>query len=191
VGAPPEITDPAPVATTDAGVAALLTYVRDEVLDPGTGLPTRASGVAPADALGGQFKLMTAFLAAGHPVPFARAAVDSVLAMRLPDGGFSALPNLTLEWDALWVLDQLDRQLARGHRFSEIRAAGEDVAQKILARHRQRDGAFAGRGDVCATSHHSIFLSEPLPESDTGGTVMALRCLAFADRWSSSSASAL
>ncbi len=159
--------------------------LESNVLDPATGMPTRRGCPDdPARAMAGLFKIMNGYLAVNRPVPHAAAAIDSTLDLQAANGEFGYPRNMCMNWDALWVLRELDRQLGARHRHAEIVAAGERLCGCLLHEYRKPDGAFAFHGDHCLVNHHSVRLcDEPHPISDMLGTMMALACLEYADEW--------
>jgi hypothetical protein len=172
-------------AATDPVVLAAFAALEREVFDPSTGMPSRLGCTSPAVAMAGLFKVMYAYLDVGRPLPFPAAAIDSTLALQRPDGEFGAGGDMCINWDAVWVLRNLDRQLRGGHRHAEIAAAGEALAAALRARFLKADGGFAFCGDRCLAVHHSVRLSDPFPEGDMLGTMMCLNCLQYADGWQS------
>jgi hypothetical protein len=139
--------------------------------------------------MAGLFKIMFGYLLCHRPVPFARKAIDSVLAMQTAEGGFG-MDNMCLHFDAALVLCVLNRQLctagagANGaHRFGDIAAAGSRLSRYLMKEHRKSDGAFSFEPGHCIAIHDSIRISDPLPESDMIGTLMCMDCLRFAEAW--------
>ncbi len=178
---PPEARSPLPEPVRDA-----LTTLEADVLDPATGTPSRRMP-APANAsvaMAGLFKVMMGYLYLGVPIPHPERGIDSTLALQHADGEFGMRNNMCINWDALWVLRELNRQLRGGYRFADIRDAGNRCADMLLAKYAKPDGAFAFAGPVCTANHHSVRLcAAPQPVGDLMGTLMALHCLAYADEW--------
>ena len=166
---------------------AMATY-EAEILDARTGLPIlhmkSRDRTAQVIAMCGLFKTMGAYLSTKTPVPHAQTAIDTTLALQLPDGSFG--PPLTQNWDALWVLRELDLQLKGAHRHADIVAAGDRCCDLLLREYRKPDGGFSFNRDGCMDVHHSVRLSaQRYPISDTHGTRMSLQCLAYVDEWQS------
>lgn len=163
---------------------ALATY-EAEILDPASGTPARRMPEANSSvAMAGLFKTMMAYQHLGVPVPCAAQAVDSTLRLQHPDGEFGCRDNMCINWDALWVLRELDRQLHGNHRHDDIVRAGNRAARLLLSVYRKPDGAFSFHARHCVTNHHSLRLcAEPRPISDMMGTFMVLHCLEYADAW--------
>lgn len=135
-------------------------------------------------AMAGLFKVISGYLAAGRPVPHAEKAIDFTLALQHEDGEFGFRNNMCVNWDALWVLRELDLQVEGAYRHADIVDAGNRCAEMLLRKYRKPDGGFAFHGKHCTTNHHSIRLcSKPHSISDTMGTGMCLRCLSYADEW--------
>ncbi len=161
-----------------------------EVLDPATGMPSvqMPELVDTSCAMAGLFKTMNAYLATGRPVPHARRAIDSTLRLQRDDDDFGQGQNMCLNWDALWVLRELDRQLVGTHRHAEIVDAGNRLARRLLRDYRKPDGGFAFHRAHCVTHHHSVRLCEqPAAIGDMLGTMMCLNCLRYADQWNATS----
>ncbi len=159
--------------------------MESQILDPATGYPTLGGYQNDLPCgMAGLFKVMVAYLFTGRPVPHAHAAIDSTLALQRPDGEFGYRRNMCMNWDSLWVLYYLDKQIAGAYRHDDIVSAGNRTARMLLETYRKPDGAFAFHGEHCQTNHHSIRLNrEPLPISDMLGTTMCLKCLFYADEW--------
>ena len=166
-------------------LAAAFEAVEAEIFDPATGTPCRRMPKQnPSVAMAGLFKVISGYLAAGRAVPHAQAGIDSTLALQHEDGEFGYRNNMCINWDALWVLRELDRQLKGTHRHQDIVDAGNRCARMLLRKYRKPDGGFAFHGERCITVHHSIRLCDkPQPISDMLGTSMCLRCLSYADEW--------
>jgi hypothetical protein len=134
--------------------------------------------------MAGLFKVMSAYLAAGRPIPHAERAIDCTLALQHENGDFGFGNNMCMVRDALWVLRNLDKQLKGAYRHRDIVEAGNRSARLLLRVYRKPDGGFAFHGKHCMTVHHSIRLCDkPRPISDMLGTSMCLRCLWYADEW--------
>lgn len=168
----------------------LFRAMETEVLDPDTGMPTRRGCAEdPARAMAGLFKIMHGYLEVSRPVPQAERAIDSTLALQFPNGEFGYRRNMCMNWDALWVLRELDRQLGGKYRHRDIVQAAQRTCQVLLEEYRREDGAFAFHGDHCTVNHHSIRLCPtPLAISDILGTSMVLYCLEYADAWQAAEA---
>ncbi len=177
---PPERRNPLPAVLRQA----IETFER-EILDPDTGMPSR--GMPQEDgprAMAGLFKTMRAHLTVGRPVPYARQATDYALSLQRDDGEFGYARNMGTNWDALWVLRELDDQLRGAYRRADIVAAAGRLCDILLQIYRKKDGGFAFQGETCLTVHHSIrLMHEPRPVSDMLGTIMCLQCLAYYDEW--------
>jgi len=157
-----------------------------QIVDPDTGMPSRRGCGEPAVAMAGLFKTMTAHLALKRPVPWAERAIDTTLALQKADGEFGRGRDMCINWDALWVLRELDRQLEGAWRHGDITAAGAALVDCLLKVYHKPDGGFAFHGEHCLQAHNSIRTSEALPESDMLGTSMCLRCVAYVDEWGES-----
>ena len=173
----------------DPRLLAAFEALEREITDPRTGMPSRRMDPPrPSVAMAGLFKVMSGYFAVGRPVPHAEAAIDATLSLQHEDGEFEFRDNMCINWDALWVLRELDRQLDGGHRHRDIVDAGDRCARMLLRKYRQEDGGFAFNGPWCARNHHSIVLS---PErhriGDMLGTRMSVLCLTYADEWSGAS----
>ncbi|MCC7407798.1 MAG: hypothetical protein IT442_06975 [Phycisphaeraceae bacterium] len=174
-------------------LAAAFEALENDILDPATGLPSRRMPEFDADtAIAGLFKVMMAYVATGRPVPHATQAIDFILAHQEPTGEFSTRRNMCLNWDPMWVLWNLDKQLNGRHRHADILAAGRRLAAALMADYRKPDGAFAMHREDCLTTHHSIRLcDQPYPIGDMLGTMMCLQCLSYVDAWNGVAGKAL
>lgn len=170
-------------AYNGTAVETFFRIYEDEIHDPKTGMPTRRGCTDGSVAMAGLFKVMWAYEHVNRPVPDAAAAIDFTLALQHDDGEWGFRNNMCINFDALWVLYRLDRQLKGVHRHVDIVAAGNRTAKLLLEQYRKADGGFAFTGQDCWTAHHSIRISDAYPEGDVVGTHMSLHCLAYADEW--------
>jgi hypothetical protein len=175
--------DASPDSARDPVLADLFHVYEHEIHDPATGMPLGKGCNDPSVAMAGSFKVIGGYLQAQRPYPHAERAVDFTLDLQHADGEFGFRNNMCINWDAVWVLRELDKQLGGGYRRADIRRAGNRLAEHLLGRYRQDDGGFAFCGDHCWEVHHSIVVSPPLPEGDMIGTIMSLRSLSYADEW--------
>lgn len=160
--------------------------IESEILDPRTGMPSRRMpDENPSVAMAGLFKVMMAYLAVRRPVPHACEAIDFTLKLQKPDGEFGCGRNMCINWDALWVLRELDKQLGGTYRNEEIVASGIALADHLLQHYLKPDGGFAFHGERCMTNHHSIQLCPDghYPIGDMLGSMMCLQCLIYVDEW--------
>lgn len=156
------------------------------VVEPATGMPTKRGCTNKAVAMAGLFKTSSAYLKVGRKIPYPEKAMDSVLALQFPDGSFGYEKTrgiMTINWDSLWVIRTLDEQMAASYRRQDIKDSGNRLAAFLLKEHRKPDGGFSFNTTHCVTEHNSIRISDKYAESDTHGTVMCLKCLAYADEW--------
>ena len=149
--------------------------------------------------MAGLFKLLFAYIDAERPYPYAAQAIDSVLAMQSEAGDFAPrfdLPtpdgstyviryaqDMCINWDALWVLRQLDKELQGQHRHADIARAAQRLAECLLRDYRKPDGGFAFAAEHCLLIHQAVKISKPFPEGDMVGAFMCLECLRYADEW--------
>ncbi len=170
----------------DPIIEQVMKVFKQDILDPDTGLPTKRGCQSAAVAMAGLFKAARAYLAVGREIPFAERALDSTLALQLENGSFGdaySRDQMTLNWDALWVIKVLNEQLQHGYRFSDILTSGERAAELLLSDYRKPDGGFSFHPNRCQSEHNSVYISEVKPISDMQGTVMSLRCLGYVDAW--------
>lgn len=159
-----------------------------EVLDPDRGFPMRGGCDDPARGMAGCFKTAMAYLSAGRPWPHPERAIDATLALQRPDGEFGYPRNMCMNWDALWVLRVMDRQLGGAYRHADTVRSANRCCGLLMDVYRKPDGAFAFHGEHCQTNHHSIRLCERQhPISDMLGTMMCLQCLLYADEFNGQS----
>lgn len=171
----------------DPAIERLFAIYESEIHDPHSGWPTKRGCQDESVAVAGLFKVMHAYQVVGREVPDAERGIDSTLALQHADGEFGMRRNMCINWDALWVLRELDLALGGGHRHAEIVEAGNTTASLLMDFYRKPDGGFAFLGDRCWAVHHSIRLCDrEYPESDIVGTVMCHSCLQYADEWNDS-----
>lgn len=152
--------------------------------DPKTGMPMRGGCKDSSYAMAGLFKAIRANFEANRTVPNTDRAIDFVLDLQHLDGEFGMRENMCINWDALWLLIELDKLHAGNpYRHDDIRAAIRLTADMLLREYRKEDGGFAFHKSACATLVHSVKASDSYPISDTIGTNMCLMCLKYADEW--------
>jgi hypothetical protein len=182
-----------------ASLEELFHFLETKVMSPGSGLPDAAGCKHPDVAMAGLFKLLFAYIDAERPYPYAAQAIDSVLAMQSEAGDFAPrfdLPtpdgstyviryaqDMCINWDALWVLRQLDKELKGQHRHADIARAAQRLAECLLRDYRKPDGGFAFAAEHCLLIHQAVKISKPFPEGDMVGAFMCLECLRYADEW--------
>lgn len=168
-------------------VRDLFEVIENDILDPATGMPTkRGCQDDKPRAMAGLFKILMGYVRVGRPLPYPEQAVDFTLDLQFKNGEFGYPRDMTMNWDALWVLYYYNQQMANSYRFEDIRQAGNRLAEVLLNDYRKSDGGFAFHADHCLMKHCSIILCEkPEPISDVVGTWMALQCFRYADEWNS------
>ena len=154
--------------------------IEREVLSETDGMPSKKGCADINNHCGGIFKLLVAYKLVGRAYPFPERAIDSVLAMRRPNAEF-ADGGMCMNWDAIWVLWLLDRQLSSTYRHADIARAADTLAAMLMRDYRKPDGGFAFGGSVSLAVHHSVKIGTALPISDMLGTLMCLYCLSYAD----------
>ncbi len=175
---------PATRAKDERILEDMFSSLESELLDPETGYPMLLGCHNQSVAMAGTFKLIFAYLDAKRPYPNAEKAIDSTLALQQGSGEFGDESNMCLNWDAVWVLRELDIQLGGSYRRDDISAAGAWLVAVLMADYLKSDGAFAFHGEHAMLAHHGIRLChEPHPISDMLGTLMCMRCLAYSDGW--------
>jgi len=172
-----------PGSETTPVVDAAFDALERSVMNPETGLPDLRNEQGPTAGLGGLFKLLWAYAPCRRSVPYPDAAIRSVLGFQRPSGEFSDPGNMCMNWDAIFVLRHLTRDLADPAWRDPVRDAALALTDRLLADYRKPDGAFSFTAEACLTVHNSIRVSEPLPESDALGTPMCLECVAINEAW--------
>jgi hypothetical protein len=171
--------------TTDNPI--VMDYFRsyeENILDEKTGMPLKGGCKSPIVAMAGLFKVYSGYLTVGRTYPNADMAIDYVLKLQLKDGSFGDdfhTGAMTINWDAIWVLRELNILLKGSYRLNDIKSSGNHLAEFLLKVHRKPDGAFSFHPEHCMLEHNSIRTSDKHYESDTQGTSMSLRCLIYAD----------
>lgn len=162
----------------------LLAAMKKDILDSSTGMPTVKGCDDRARAMAGLFKILIGYRHSSRPFPYARQAIDFTLDLQFDNGEFGYRRDMTMNWDALYILYYLNMQLNHSYRFNDIKIAGNKTAEVLMNEYRKPDGGFAFYGDTCLTKHCSIILCDkPYQISDVLGTWMALVCLSYSDKW--------
>ena len=154
--------------------------IEREVLAETDGMPSKRGCTDTNNHCGGVFKLLVTYKLVGRDYPFPERAIDSVLAMRKPNAEF-ADGGMCMNWDALWVLWLMDRQLRSQYRHADVARAADSLAAMLMRDYKKPDGGFAFGGKLSLAVHHSVRIGEALPISDMLGTLMCLYCLSYAD----------
>lgn len=154
--------------------------VEEEIFSPGDGMPSKRGCKDINQLCGGIFKLLVTYKQFERPFPFPERAIDSILAMQKSNAEF-ADGGMCMNWDAVWVLWLMDKQLTGTYRHQDIADAANRLAAMLMREYRKSDGAFAFCGKVSLPVHHSVKIGESLAVSDMLGTLMCLYCLAYAD----------
>ena len=155
------------------------------VMDATTGLPVKQGCESMERGMAGLFKLISAYQTVGKEVPYAENALDSVLKLQKPNGQFGEGENspMTINWDSVKVLKDLNEQLSGSYRFKDIRETGNRMADFLLKTHRKKDGGFSFYPHQCQSVHNSVQVSEKGNVGDMQGTKFCLYCLSYADEW--------
>ena len=153
-----------------------------EIIDPVTGFPELKGCKEKHIAMAGLFKVLFGYLEMERAFPYAKQAIDSVLAMQGKEGGFGS-DDFCIHWDSMWTLKVLNQQLKGEYRLIDIAAAGEKLSHYILVNHRKSDGGFSFYKDHCLNVYTGIKVADPVPESDLQGTFMACECLRYTQEW--------
>ena len=137
--------------------------------------------------MAGLFKLISGYQAVGKEVPYAKNALDTVLKLQQPNGQFGEGGNspMTINWDSMKVLKDLNKQVNYGYRFADIREAGNRMAGFLLKNHKKKDGGFSYFPNECQSVHNSVRVSEKGAVGDMEGTKFCLYCFSYADEWNS------
>lgn len=177
--------DPSDPSGVDSTICLAFDAFEELICDPDSGMPSRMMEQKDASrAMAGLFKSLRAYCYVGRPYPHACRAIDTTLSLQHDDGEFGYRDNMCINWDALWVLRMLDRQLKGGYRHGDIVHAGVRLADRLVTRYRQTDGGFAFHGGRCLDQHHSIQVSgDTHPIGDMLGSAMVLKCLRYTDEW--------
>lgn len=159
--------------------------IEEHVLDPKSGLPIKQGCESREQGMAGLFKLISAYLTVGKEIPHAKNALNSVLALQAPSGQFGESGNspMTINWDAMKVIKDLNHQLDYGYRFEDVRQAGNRMADFLLKVHKKEDGGFSFHPHVCQSIHNSVQVSRKGAAGDMQGTIFALYCFSYADEW--------
>ncbi len=159
--------------------------IEERILDPKSGLPIKLGCESMERGMAGLFKLISAYLAVGKEIPHAKNALDSVLRLQVPGGQFGESGNspMTINWDAMKVLKDLNHQLNYAYRFEDVREAGNRMADFLIKTHKKADGGFSFYPHVCQSDHNSVQVSGKGAVGDMQGTRFSLYCLYYADEW--------
>ncbi|HEV7347367.1 hypothetical protein [Telluribacter sp.] len=170
---------------TEPTIQRAFATLEGHIMDPKTGLPMKQGCKSKEVGMAGLFKLISGYQAVGKEVPHAERALDSVLALQQPNGQFGSSGNspMTINWDSMKVLKDLNQQLDHGYRFEDIRDAGNRMAEFLLKVHKKADGGFSYFPGECASAHNSVRVSEKGPVGDMEGTKFSLYCFSYADEW--------
>ena len=172
-------------STQEPVIQKAFATLESHVMDPQTGLPIKQGCESMERGMAGLFKLISAYQTVGKEIPYAENALDSVLKLQKPNGQFGEGENLpmTINWDSMKVLKDLNEQLSGSYRFKDIRETGNRMADFLLKTHRKKDGGFSFYPHECQSVHNSVQVSEKGNVGDMQGTKFCLYCLSYADEW--------
>lgn len=184
-------------------IAAVFAFMEKEILNPESGLPDLGGCHEPDIAMAGLFKIMAGYQTVGRQIPYSRPAIDSVLALQTDDGDYAVcleLPvpdgqhyvlrhrrEMCVNWDAIYVLRELDMQVKSTYRHKDIVDSARRHADCLMKSYRKPDGGFAFARDHCMTVDCGVKVSAPLPEGDILGTFMCLASFDYIDEWAAGS----
>ena len=158
--------------------------LEEHIMDAKTGLPIKQGCESMEVGMAGLFKVISAYQAVGKEVPYAENALDSVLKLQKPNGQFGKEDSpMTINWDAMKVLKDLNTQVASSYRFTDIRTAGNKMSDFLLKVHKKEDGGFSFHPRVCQSVHNSVQVSGKGAVGDMQGTRFCLYCFSYADAW--------
>ena len=161
--------------------------LEEYIIDPATGFPIKRGCESMEVGMAGLFKLISAYQTVGKDVLYPENALDSVLALQNPNGQFgNDNAPMTIHWDSLKVLKDLNQQMDYGYRFKEIKEAGNKSAEFLIKVHKKEDGGFSYFPQECTAVHNSVQLSKKGAVGDMEGTKFCLRCFSYADEWNAS-----
>ncbi len=159
--------------------------LEEHVMDANTGLPIKQGCEKMEVGMAGLFKLISAYQTVGKEVPYAENALDSVLKLQKPNGQFGEGENspMTINWDAMKVIKDLNQQLSGSHRFADIQEAGNNMSDFLIKVHKKEDGGFSFYPRACQSVHNSVQVSKKGAAGDMQGTKFCLYCFAYTDGW--------
>ncbi len=158
--------------------------LEEHVMDAKTGLPMKQGCESMEVGMAGLFKLISTYQTVGKEVPHAENALDSVLALQKSNGQFGRdEAPMTINWDAMKVLKDLNIQVVGSYRFADIREAGNKMSDFLLKVHKKEDGGFSFHPHVCQSVHNSVQVSGKGAAGDMQGTKFCLFCFSYTDEW--------
>lgn len=171
-------------STEEPVIQKAFATIEDHVLDPKTGLPIKQGCESMERGMAGLFKLISAYQAVGREVPYAERALDSVLKLQKPSGQFGQENSpMTINWDSMKVLKDLNEQLAGSYRFKDIRETGNKMSDFLIKVHKKEDGGFSFYPRECQSIHNSVQVSRKGAVGDMQGTRFCLYCFSYTDEW--------
>lgn len=170
---------------TEPTIQKAFATLEENIMDPVSGLPIKMGCKSMDRGMAGLFKLIHAYQAVGKEVPYAENGLNSVLKLQKSNGQFGEGENspMTINWDAMKVLKDLNQQFEYSYRFEDIRKAGNRMSDFLLKVHKKEDGGFSYFPHECQSVHNSVRVSEKGNVGDMEGTKFALFCFSYADEW--------
>ena len=158
--------------------------LEEHVMDAKTGLPIKQGCERMEVGMAGLFKVISAYQTVGKAVPYAENGLDSVLKLQKPNGQFGGENSpMTINWDSMKVLKDLNAQLSGSYRFAGIREAGNKMSDFLIKVHKKEDGGFSFYPHECQSVHNSVQVSGKGAVGDMQGTKMCLYCFSYTDAW--------
>ncbi len=158
--------------------------LEEHVMDARSGLPIKQGCESMEVGMAGLFKVISAYQAVGKELPYVENALDSVLKLQKPNGQFGKEDSpMTINWDAMKVLKDLNTQVASSYRFGDIREAGNKMSDFLIKVHKKEDGGFSFYPHECQSVHNSVQVSGKGAVGDMQGTKFCLYCFSYTDAW--------
>jgi hypothetical protein len=172
-----------PSGDSNSLVEEIFEKLEQDILDSTTGMPSKGGCDENDTLMAGFFKISFGYAAFHRPLPCANAACHFVLTLQQPEGNFGSKHDMTLNWDAAYLLREFFQLEACKPLRSTIADAGQKLGRGLMEIYLKPDGGFSFYGDTCLTVHNSIQFCDPAPVGDVVGTWMALRCLVYINEW--------
>ena len=159
----------------DAKSKRIYELIETVMINPADGMPG-AVDHSIGRRIAGYYMLTFCYSPFGMALPNPKKAVDLIIKAVTPDGQFGE-GGMCQNWDAMYVLNKVCKQLDWNYRQSELFDLCQTVSDFLLRVHRKSDGGFSFYPDVCQQEHNMIKVAPAIPESDMQGTLMALACI--------------
>ncbi len=163
------------ITEMDVKTKRIYELIESQMINPADGMPG-AVDHSIGRRIAGYYMFTFCYLPFGMALPNPEKAIDLIIKAVNPDGQIGE-GGMCQNWDAIYTLNHVCRQLNWNYRHDEVVDLAQTVYDFLLRVHRKADGGFSFFPDLCQQEHNAISVAPAYAESDMQGTLMAMACL--------------